>query len=126
MLEEPLADRPALIQLAYQVSFFCDGVIQEGFTKVGSTRNQLNGLDGYPLLIHWQQYEANALVLGCIAICPDEAKHPISKLCARGPNLLAIDDKVITVIIRLSAQSRQVRASTWLTGKTRDIENDTD
>ena len=115
MLEEPLANGPAFIQLAYQVSFFGDGVIQESFTKVGSARNQLNGLNGYALLVHWQQYKANTLMLRRLVIRPNEAEHPVSKLRTGRPNLLAINGKVITLIIRLGAQSSQVRTSPRLT-----------
>ena len=35
-------------------------------------------------------------MFGCLVIRPNEAKHPVSKLRTGRPNLLAINDKVIT------------------------------
>ena len=52
VLQQPFTHRPALVQLADEIFFLCDRIIEKGFVEGRFAADQTNGLNRHPRLIH--------------------------------------------------------------------------
>ena len=112
VLQEALGDRPAFVEAADQVLLLGNGVVEEGLAEGRGAGDQADGPHGDAGLMHGEEHEADALVLGHVRIRAHQAENPVGVVGAGGPDLLAIDDEVIAVVFGASAQRRQIRAGT--------------
>ena len=110
VLQQAFAHAPAAVEFADQILLAGDGVVEKGLVEGRLPGDQADGLHPHPRLVHRQQQEADALMLWRIRVGAHQNEHPIRKLGAGGPGLLAVDDEVVAPILRPSAQAGQIAA----------------
>ena len=60
--------------------------------------------------VHFKQQERDSLMLGGVGLCSNQAEDPIGQVSRAGPDLLAIDNPLVTVKLSLGSQAGQVTA----------------
>src|SRR6185312_14995061 len=63
------------------------------------------------LALHVEEEHRQALVLGHIGIGAGDQKAVVGIMRARGPDLLAVDDPVVALLLRAGTKPRHVRAA---------------
>ncbi len=107
-LQQPLGDGPALVELADQVLLRNLHVGEEHLRERrlagdGPDRPHLDARG-----LHVDQEEADAVMLD-LGIGAHEAEAPVGEAAARGPDLLAVDQIVVALVLGLGLQAGEVR-----------------
>ena len=107
-----LATVQPLFQLADEIVLLGDGVVEERLAERRCAGDQPDGPNGDAGLIHAEQEEADAVVLGHVGIRPHKAEDPVGVVGAGGPDLLAIDHEVVALVLRPGTKGGEVRPGT--------------
>src|SRR5205085_8188 len=91
VLQQPLGDVPAAVQLADQILFRHLHIGEEGFAERRRAGDQLYRPRLDTRRLHIEQDERNAFVL-LRGVGADEAENPIGLIGVAGPDLLAVDE----------------------------------
>src|SRR5208337_5672068 len=89
-------------------------VVEKSLAKRRRARDQNDRLGRYPGAFHVEQYKADALVLGRAGVRAHQAENPIRLVRVRGPDLRAVDEELIALVLRAGLQRRQVGTRTGL------------
>ena len=112
VLQQPLGDRPAPVRFAEQVVLLRHRVVEEGLAEGRGAGDQANRLHGDAGLVHGEEQEADALVFRDIGVRAHEAEDPVRELGAGRPDLLAVHEEVVALVLGAGAQARQVGPGT--------------
>ena len=83
---------------------------RKSLTKRRRTGYELYRFNGHAGLVHLKQDKTNSFMLRRTWIGSHECEHPVGVVRARRPNLLPIDDKVITLQYCSRLQTGEIRA----------------
>ena len=114
MSQQRLCNSPTLSNLTHDILRRHTDVVKLNLIKVVlviDADNRIN-LDAFGLHVH--QDEGNTLLLLAAVVGPNETENPVRMLSIGGPNLGAVNNKVITVALCFCLQARQVRTGTRL------------
>ena len=114
VLQEALADRPALAALADEIAFGHAHVVQERLAERRCAADELDGLHRNAGRFHIEQHEGNAVVLGRIRFRAHQTEHPIGEVGAGCPDLGAVDDEIVAVFDGPRLQAGEVGTGTGL------------
>src|SRR5690606_902577 len=81
----------------------------EGLAEGRIAADQQDRLGRYARALHVEQQEADPAMLG-FARGADQAEDPVSLVGVAGPDLLAVDQIVIALVLSLGLQAREVAA----------------
>src|SRR5205085_9325104 len=106
---QPLGDAPAVVELDDEVLLRDFDVGEEHLGEMPLARDHLDRPYVDALRLHVDQDEADAFLLAAL-VGPNKAKTPVGISASRRPDLLAIDEVVISLVFGLGSQGREIRA----------------
>src|SRR5262249_33356875 len=112
--ERRLRDLPALPEPADEIAFLGAGVRHEDLVELRVAGDLLERPHLDAGLTHVEEQARDAFVLRHAGIGAREQDAPVRDVPAAGPDLLAVDDEVVALVLGTSAQARQVRAGVRL------------
>ncbi|GCC45919.1 hypothetical protein chiPu_0030186, partial [Chiloscyllium punctatum] len=114
VLQQVLRDIPAAIDGADDMRLRHADIVEEGFAERRIAGDQQDRFGRHALRGHVEQDEADAVVLLGRRIGAHQAEDPVGIVGVGGPDLLAVDDVVVTVADRAGLQRGEVRAGVRL------------
>jgi hypothetical protein len=113
VLQQPLGDGPAAVQRADQVLLRHLHVGEEGLAERRGAGDQPDRPHLDARIVHVDQQEADALVL-LAGVGAHQAEAHVGPLAAGGPDLLAVDQEVVALVLGLGLQRGEVGAGARL------------
>ena len=114
MGQQVFSDRPTCVDLTHHLTLFNSHVVQEGLAERRATGDQLDGFGADAWCGHIKQHQADAQLLLGIRVGTHQTEHPISLISVGSPDLLAINNKMITLINRTALQAGKIGAGARL------------
>ena len=114
MGEQILGDGPALALLANKIGLVRFNVVEKCLAERRRAADQLDRAGGYTGARHVEQDEADALVLAAAVIGAHQAENPVGLVGVTGPDFLAVDQVVITLVLGPGGQAGEVGARVGL------------
>src|SRR3990172_4493666 len=112
--ERGLRDLPTLVQLADELPLLGAGVGHEDLREERGPRDLPERAHLDAGLAHVEEEARDALVLGDLGVGPRQEDSPVGDRSARGPDLLAVDEKMVALVLRARPEAREVRARVGL------------
>ncbi|MNE29735.1 hypothetical protein D3C80_1232260 [compost metagenome] len=114
VLEQALAQVPATVERPDQLAFRHPHVVEEHLAERRLAADQIDRRGLHPRALHVQHDKADALVLGRLEVGADQGVHPVGLVTVGGPDLGAVDQKIIAVFHGRGFQTGKVRAGIGL------------
>ena len=115
--EQIFGDVPATIDLAHigraiiTIGFGHLHIVEEGFAKWRIAADQQDRLGRHAFARHVVEHEGDALILVGL-VGADEAENPVGVIGVGCPDLLAVNDPVVALIVAVGLQGHQIAART--------------
>src|SRR5579859_525144 len=107
MLQEPFGEGPTAVQRPHQVFLGNLHIREERLAKRRRAVDQEDRSGLYAWRRHIDQQKADPFVLLAL-VCTDKTEAPVGQMRARGPDLLTVDQPVVTLVLGARLQARQV------------------
>ena len=107
--EQGHCDHPAAVHLADDVLLGAAGVGEVHLVELGVTRHHLDGAHLHAGLAHVDEQERDAAVLDLVHVGAREHEDVVRQVAGGRPDLLAVDDPLVTVEHRAAAEVAEVR-----------------
>src|SRR5207249_2304516 len=112
--ERGLRDLPPLVQATDEIAPVGAGVGHEDLGEERGAGDLPERADLDARLAHVEEEARDALVLGRLRVGAGEQDSPVGDGPARGPDLLAVDDEVVALVLGARLEAREVRAGIGL------------
>ena len=109
ILKQPLGDFPTAVEPAHQLVLGHLHIGEEGFAEGRRTADQLDGTGFDPGGGHVEQDEGNALVF-LAGVSAHQAEDPVGLVGVGGPDLLAVDQEVVALVLAAGLEAGQIGA----------------
>src|ERR1700719_2886041 len=104
MREQQFCDLPSLVQFSDQVRLGHEHVFEERLAEWRTARDQGNGRGRNAGTLHIEEQKTDSLVFGYLWIGAHEAENPVGFVSVRSPDLGAIDQEMIALVLRARLQ----------------------
>ncbi len=108
MRQQMFGHVPAAVQRPDEVGLLHPHVVEEGLAERALAADQGDRPGRHALGGHVEQDKRNAQMLRCLRIGPHQAEDPVGLVGVAGPDLLAVDDPVVTLVFRPRLDRRQI------------------
>src|SRR5256884_13247 len=112
--ERGLRDLPPLVEAADEIPLLGARVGHEDLREERGAGDLLERTHLDAWLAHVEEHARDALVLGRLRVGAREQDPPVGDRPARGPDLLAVDEEVVALVLGARLEAREVRAGVGL------------